>query len=499
LLATTGGDNTLILWDAATGRRKAGPLRGHGIREGQLFPGVRAVVFSPDEKIVATGGDDRDIRLWDAVSGQALGEPMHGHNGALRALLFIDDGQGLVSSDEFGDTRVWSVQDRRPLKILRGYAGRINGLAAVGSHAVLSYGENGKIIQWDPFAWPDRLAVTLVHPSPDARPRVVGATDRRHFPDLLWSVAFSPSGRRLASGADDGAVVVWELSTNQEIARFECQPGQVFALKFSPDESSIACGGLGDVVHIRDLSSGGDTILTGGHPAGSIDFSPDGESVAIGYLDGAIRGFKAHGGAPLFEFQTGGSPVVLVAFVDSGQQLLAVTSKGHVVMWNVGSGKALRESELHNSEPSVALEQDTLAFWMTDRVQLWSVSKWSPIGSVQAPIADRAPHPFHLAVSGSRLAVAQGSMASVWDTRMRSLAWPILDARGSINAVVFDPKGGRIAVVGASAVVSMWSLEWAAWTGLACKVAGHSLSRDDWQRWLGDEPYQRSCESQRRQ
>src|SRR6516165_3271636 len=80
LLATAGGDNTVILWDVATGRRKVGPLTGHGIRQGQLFPGVRAVAFSPDEKIVATGGDDRDIRLWDTTSGHELGEPMQGHN-----------------------------------------------------------------------------------------------------------------------------------------------------------------------------------------------------------------------------------------------------------------------------------------------------------------------------------------------------------------------------------------------------------------------------------
>jgi hypothetical protein len=176
LLATTGGDNTAIVWDVATGRRKVGPLTGHGIRHNQLFPGVRTVAFSPDEQTLATGGDDSDIRLWELASGRALGEPLKGHTGALRALAFIDDGQGLVSADEFGDTRVWAVRDRRPLKVLRGHAGRVNGLTVFAGHAVLSSGEDGKIIEWDPFAWNDRLATTLVHPAPDAQPRALRST-----------------------------------------------------------------------------------------------------------------------------------------------------------------------------------------------------------------------------------------------------------------------------------------------------------------------------------
>ena len=48
VLATTGGDNTAVLWNARTGQRAVGPLTGHATRSDQLFPGVRAVAFSPD-------------------------------------------------------------------------------------------------------------------------------------------------------------------------------------------------------------------------------------------------------------------------------------------------------------------------------------------------------------------------------------------------------------------------------------------------------------------
>jgi hypothetical protein len=289
--------------------------------------------------------------------------------------------------------------------------------------------------------------------------------------------------------------VIWDADTTEEIARFDCQPGQVFALRFSPDESKIGCGGLGGDVRLRDLSSGADTTLSAGQAAGSLDFSPDGAIVAVGYSDGTVHGWGVQGGTPVFEFRAGGSAVTLVAFMEGEQRLLTVTSKGHLGIWDVGSGKELRESELQSSDTPVALDGDTLAFWMKDRVQLWSVSNWGPIESVQVPAEDRAPHPFPIALRDSHLAVAQSSKASVWDTRTGSLAWPTLDGRGSVNDIAFDPRGNRVAVVGATPVVSIWDLAWEKWVSIACRVAGRSLSQEEWQEHLGDDPYQDTCGS----
>src|SRR5438874_3314569 len=65
-LATASFDNTIKLWDFATGKEKT-TLKGH------TAP-VYAVVYSPDGTLIATAGQDKSIRIWDAKDGKFLRE-----------------------------------------------------------------------------------------------------------------------------------------------------------------------------------------------------------------------------------------------------------------------------------------------------------------------------------------------------------------------------------------------------------------------------------------
>jgi WD40 repeat protein len=89
-IASTGRDNMLRVWDAATGRE----LRR--IRE--EHPGLRGPVFSPDGKTLAAMSKD-GIRLWDPATGEerrklSVNERVHP-----LAFAFSSDGQGVVSTD----------------------------------------------------------------------------------------------------------------------------------------------------------------------------------------------------------------------------------------------------------------------------------------------------------------------------------------------------------------------------------------------------------------
>jgi WD40 repeat protein len=58
-------DNTLRLWDAATGKPIGPPLQGHTTR-------VESLAFSPDGRRLVFGSRDKTLRLWDAATGQPI-------------------------------------------------------------------------------------------------------------------------------------------------------------------------------------------------------------------------------------------------------------------------------------------------------------------------------------------------------------------------------------------------------------------------------------------
>ena len=70
-LATGSGDQTVRLWDAATGQPVGQPLTGH-------TDTVWGVAFSPDGTRLATGSGDQTVRLWDPATGQPVGAPLTG-------------------------------------------------------------------------------------------------------------------------------------------------------------------------------------------------------------------------------------------------------------------------------------------------------------------------------------------------------------------------------------------------------------------------------------
>jgi hypothetical protein len=92
LVASGSTDETVRLWEVATGAPHSEPLKGHS-------GWVRSVTFSPDGKLIASGSDDKTVRLWEVVTGAPHGEPLKGYSDWVSSVTFSLDGKLVTTSD----------------------------------------------------------------------------------------------------------------------------------------------------------------------------------------------------------------------------------------------------------------------------------------------------------------------------------------------------------------------------------------------------------------
>jgi WD40 repeat protein len=112
LLATSGWDGQIKLWDVSCERELGAPLRGQMI-------GFTELAFSPDGERLAAGGYDGTITLWDVPTRQQVGN-WKAHRKDCSFLSFINGGRTLVSigpGDWDPQLRLWQAPDLAEFKL----------------------------------------------------------------------------------------------------------------------------------------------------------------------------------------------------------------------------------------------------------------------------------------------------------------------------------------------------------------------------------------------
>ncbi|MBE9030531.1 WD40 repeat domain-containing protein, partial [filamentous cyanobacterium LEGE 11480] len=109
----------------------------------------------------------------------------------------------------------------------------------------------------------------------------------------VWSVAFSPDGKRIVSGSRDATLRLWDAQTGQPIGQpLKGHSNPVLSVAFSPDGKRIVSGSWDKTLRLWDAQTGqpiGQPLKGHSNSVWSVAFSPDGKRIVSGSSDKTLR------------------------------------------------------------------------------------------------------------------------------------------------------------------------------------------------------------------
>ena len=535
-LASGGGDRAIHLWDLTQPTSAPTVLSGHDAE-------VRAVAFSPDGTLLLSGGQDEVVRVWDVSRdlperGVAV---LGGSEEWIRSLAFVDDPDGnfiFAATSAGGTARVWQMEplggDLAQSAILRGHDSYVRGIAfAPDGETLVSSGEDGTVRFWGTGS----IEIT-------SNPTLIDDPNVSDEADESWkitAVGFSPDGRFVAAGDDQGNVWLWSPSDPSFTRRIigqhrddEAKRTGVTTLAFDPTTGRLASGGMDGAVRLWDpLKEPSEAAINpplavGALPVRSLTWAPDGTMLVAGGCElagpckldsGYIAVWTLAKEGPFLVTDTslvrcdtgsssgqgsesvnadllcGNKGVAGLAFGPAGLPMLASGhADGTILLWNIGH----RDGELTIDKRGELQGHD-------GEVRSLAFSS-NPVGGVGVLLAsgstDQTTRLWDPTPSDNRDVAAQlgSTLQQLVDALFgRKQPGPALATIGGreefVRALAFSPRpGGSLVSASADGTIRISIANSDALAAMVCERISRNLSDDDWQRFVGSTvPYERTC------
>jgi WD40 repeat protein len=518
LLASASADNTVGLWDVASGRELRA-LSGH---KGW----VKCVAFSPDGRLVASGSNDKTIKIWDVASGKELHSleghaapvesiafsadgrwlasgsadnsvklwdlttaretnTLRGHSGWVTAVTFSGDGKWLVTGSKDNTLRLWEVATGRETRLLKGHTDRINAIAfSPNAEWIASASGDGTIKLWKTEngketrsllsgAGPE-IAVAFSRDGQSvfsassnrtlkvwnvASGREVRTSGNPASLDFVESIAFASDAQSFVASADK-SVELYDSTSAQEIRAFESRAAGFYALAFSANARWFASAGKDKTIRLWDTMTGRQLPALVGHTGyvTSLVFSKDGAWVASGSIDQTIRVWDTSTGRETRKLTGHDEAVNALAISPDNQSLASAGYDKSIRIWNPQTGAEIRRLSGHTGEvTTIAFSADGkwLASGSVDKtIRVWSTTTWT---EPRVLIADSPVTALVFSPDNKWLAASgKDSAFKLFDVATWQENGPARSTSAEVRALAFSPDSRWLATASADGAVRVW-------------------------------------------
>jgi WD40 repeat protein/tRNA A-37 threonylcarbamoyl transferase component Bud32 len=466
-------DGTARIWSVATGREEL-ELRGHTDQ-------IWGAAFSPDGRRVVTASWDKTARIWNAVTGQEVLRLKH--DDKVGGATFSPDGRRVITGSHDTMARVWDAATGRELLRLRGHreAVWIVGFSPDGRR-IITGSSDGTARLWD--AETGRLIVPLkghtaeltdggfspdgqrlITSSSDGTARIWDATYGRQLvmlvhPERVNGAGFFPDGRYLITISPSGTARIWDTATDREsITRIE-DTEQLSTAAFSPDGRRILTASFDKTATLRDAQTARPLTTLRGHTdrVWSAAFAPDGRRVATSSRDRSARVWDAATGQELLRLTGHAEGVFSATFSSDARRIVTSSHDKTARVWDAATGQELLQLRHTDSVTYAAFSPDPRRVVTASEnrtARIWDAMT----GQVLLRLAGHTDivASAHYSSDGRRvLTASDDKTARIWDAATGRELQRLSGHSDAVRDAEFSPDGERVVTASNDQTVRVW-------------------------------------------
>ncbi len=275
-----------------------------------------SVCITPDGRQLVSGDADGAVRVW-SLSQRKIVRILTGHTGPVRSVAVDDSGRYTLSCSDDMTVRVWETSDGAPVKVLTGHTDKVLAVSASpDGRYVLSGGADRTVRIWSTRDW-----------------RHVGTISDHAGP--VRSVVASPDGRHLVTASEDSMVRIFAVGVRRAQRVLSGHRGPVHSVAVSPDGRHIVSGSTDSTVKVWDFATGASRKTLIGHTSYvySVAVSPDGQYIVSASADNTGRLWHLTDGAEVAELKGHAGVVSSVAVSPDGRTIVTGGFDSTVRTW----------------------------------------------------------------------------------------------------------------------------------------------------------------------